>query len=98
MSPLDAARLPVQRRSQRHAVASVVSIQSSLGFDARMKITIKKNGPLLVSTDVEIELVNSEGKPVTPPNAKTFALCRCGHSEKKPFCDGSHVKCGFVAE
>jgi CDGSH-type Zn-finger protein len=25
------------------------------------------------------------------------ALCRCGHSEKKPFCDAKHKQCGFVA-
>jgi CDGSH-type Zn-finger protein len=28
---------------------------------------------------------------------ETIALCRCGHSANKPYCDGAHAKVGFVA-
>ena len=55
-------------------------------------ITIKKNGPLLVRG--EITLLDAEGNEVQPPK-NPFALCRCGHSENKPFCDGAHNRKGF---
>jgi CDGSH-type Zn-finger protein len=45
------------------------------------------------------KLVDSEGNEFTLDSAKpAFALCRCGHSAKKPFCDGSHKTCGFVGD
>lgn len=59
-----------------------------------MKTTIKalKNGPYEVSGD-ELEVVSAKGDVAA--NQKTVHLCRCGCSKNKPFCDGSHVKCGF---
>ncbi len=56
-------------------------------------ITARTNGPLLVEGD--ITLVDQNGKAYTPPRPK-FALCRCGGSANKPFCDGTHSKNGFV--
>jgi CDGSH-type Zn-finger protein len=56
------------------------------------KITILKNGPLLVNGEVSI--TDSDGKPVQVPGTQ-FALCRCGASTRKPFCDGTHSKIGF---
>jgi CDGSH-type Zn-finger protein len=58
-----------------------------------MKITAKTNGPLLV--EGAIDLVDQNGKAYAAPNATKFALCRCGGSSKKPFCDGTHAKNGF---
>ena len=58
-----------------------------------VKITIFQNGPLRVEGTAklldqeEIELPTDEGMP--------FFLCRCGASEKKPFCDGSYTRVGF---
>ena len=57
-----------------------------------MSITIKiaNNGPLLVQG--EFNLVDAEGKEIP---VKKAALCRCGGSTTKPFCDGTHSKIGF---
>ena len=55
-----------------------------------VKITIRENGPYLVEGD--FQLVDAQGKEV-PLRKK--ALCRCGGSTMKPFCDGTHSKIGF---
>jgi Uncharacterized conserved protein len=51
---------------------------------------VVKNGPLLVEGDCR--LFNSDGNEMAEG---AFALCRCGASRKKPFCDGSHIKITF---
>ena len=56
-------------------------------------IKIRENGPLLI--DGDIALCDSEGNPVATPEGKPYALCRCGSSSRKPFCDGSHKTNGF---
>lgn len=53
------------------------------------------NGPLLVRG--EIELRTPDGSLV-PRNRRTVALCRCGKSTIKPFCDGTHKIIGFRTE
>ncbi|MPY87261.1 MAG: CDGSH iron-sulfur domain-containing protein [Luteitalea sp.] len=62
-----------------------------------MTVTIKvrQNGPYLVDgEDIKVVDWNGHEYPIT----KTpFALCRCGHSNKRPFCDGSHRACAFEA-
>jgi len=52
-----------------------------------------KNGPLLVKGP--IQLLDAQGKPMTVQEGQPIALCRCGHSATKPFCDGSHQRAGF---
>jgi CDGSH iron-sulfur domain-containing protein 3 len=60
---------------------------------AKVRIRVRDNGPLLVEGPVEI--VDAEGKSFQIATDKpTVALCRCGMSSKKPFCDGAH-KSGF---
>ena len=58
-----------------------------------VKITASKNGPYIVSG--LIELIDADGK--TYPTKTKMALCRCGASTTKPFCDGTHSKIGFQA-
>lgn len=55
-----------------------------------VKITIRNNGPYVVEGD--FTLVDHEGNEV--PLTKR-ALCRCGGSTMKPFCDGTHSRIGF---
>jgi CDGSH-type Zn-finger protein len=50
------------------------------------------DGPLLVRGD--FELANPSGEAV-PRTRQTVALCRCGVSNIKPFCDGTHKLIGF---
>lgn len=59
------------------------------------RITTCPDGPLLVRGDVELQTV--EGQPI-PQRAGTIALCRCGHSLTKPFCDGTHKRTNFRAD
>ena len=54
-------------------------------------IKIKENGPYVVEGD-DVKLVDHNGNEV--PMIKR-ALCRCGGSTTKPFCDGTHSKIGF---
>ena len=71
-------------------------------------ITAAPNGPLLVSGGVPLyrrRAVQSEhGEPLaweTTERVETgprYALCRCGESSRKPFCDGTHARVGFTAE
>lgn len=60
---------------------------------AATKITVTNNGPLVVEGDFEI--LDQESKPFGLAGRTRLSLCRCGHSENKPFCDGSHKKVSF---
>ncbi|VXB77611.1 Iron-binding protein [Microbacterium sp. 8M] len=53
------------------------------------------DGPLIVRGDVE--LLSADGTPI-PTRRRTVALCRCGLSSIKPFCDGTHKAAGFRTE
>jgi CDGSH-type Zn-finger protein len=63
--------------------------------DEPVTITAYPNGPLLVRGPFQIL---TPGGEVIPPRRKTVALCRCGMSTLKPFCDGSHKAVGFRTE
>ncbi|MFQ5639644.1 MAG: CDGSH iron-sulfur domain-containing protein [bacterium] len=60
-------------------------------FSIQPKIHISRNGPFVVRGGVKLEDVDM-GKGASPEH---YALCRCGHSGNKPFCDGSHWYAGF---
>ena len=62
-----------------------------------VKIKASENGPYVVEIDsgkFEVE----RGSNVEVIEKKTIALCRCGQSGNKPFCDGTHRKVGFNAD
>jgi CDGSH-type Zn-finger protein len=60
-----------------------------------VEIVACPNGPLLVRGDVPIR--TPDGAEV-PRHRRTVALCRCGKSTIKPYCDGTHKIIGFVTE
>ncbi len=58
-------------------------------------IKVRQNGSLLVEGE-DVTLVDWNGNEYTLAK-RPFALCRCGHSTNKPFCDGAHSRMGFQA-
>ena len=59
-------------------------------------IRCRENGPLVVLGEVKV--IDHLGNVfVAPPGKAGIALCRCGQSASKPFCDGSHRQAGFQA-
>jgi CDGSH-type Zn-finger protein len=58
-------------------------------------ITPYRNGPYLLRGDFAI--VDQDGTEIGR-SRDTVALCRCGRSQSKPFCDGTHKVVGFVAD
>lgn len=57
------------------------------------EIVFTKYGPYTV---VDTDILDEEGNKIEIP--RVVSLCRCGESENKPFCDGSHGKVGFIGE
>jgi len=73
--------------------------------DSAVRVTVSRDGPYIVTGAVRLSrqtiAVDADGSstgwvetelPQPPPK---FALCRCGRSNKKPFCDGTHATIGF---
>jgi CDGSH-type Zn-finger protein len=72
---------------------------------AAPRVKVSKNGPYLVSGAVPLTQVvavpNAEGEPCEwrtvkeYPLRQNYALCRCGESKARPFCDGTHTEAHF---
>jgi uncharacterized Fe-S cluster protein YjdI len=62
--------------------------------DVDTVVEVSPNGPLLVYGNITVK--NKDGEAVK--KNKVTALCRCGASGNKPYCDGTHVKIGFKDE
>jgi CDGSH-type Zn-finger protein len=79
--------------------------KSSAKKAAKYKVKVIKNGPYLVSGGVPLSeqsmCIDDEGQchgwkeTKKYPLQENYALCRCGHSNNKPFCDGTHTKVKF---
>ena len=75
---------------------STVFIKNSGGEEmADVSIRPKPNGPYLVEGPVDI--YDTAGNKLPTDDRPRIALCRCGASSNKPFCDGTHSKIGFQA-
>ena len=64
-------------------------LKSSEGLPVVNTVRVRENGPLAFEAELQIRT-----QPEKSPRA---TLCRCGQSDRKPYCDGSHVAAGFVA-
>ncbi len=61
-----------------------------------MKVKVLENGPNIIETKDKAKITKfGVEKPI---EGSHVALCRCGESKNKPFCDGSHAKANFKAE
>lgn len=80
----------------------------SLYMAGKGRIKVTRSGPYMVTGSLPLSKMvietDNEGYPLqwsetnTFPNKETYALCRCGRSKDKPYCDGSHTKAGFKGE
>jgi len=57
------------------------------------KVSINTNGPIRI--EGEFIITDADGNAFGLGGRTTIGLCRCGHSENKPFCDGAHRRQGF---
>jgi CDGSH-type Zn-finger protein len=60
-----------------------------------VEIKVRDNGPYKVTGPVRI--IDADGGVFEVPDDRPVALCRCGRSQTKPFCDASHKATGFQA-
>ena len=58
-------------------------------------IRLRRNGPYVIESD-DVRVIDWNGVEY-PIARRPIALCRCGASTTKPFCDGTHSKIGFQA-
>ena len=106
----DIVRMPSGRDDGLHAAPTFEWIPASQHQQAAhtdYAISIEKDGPYVVKGGVPLTrksiLYSEHHEPLawqhddTLKSANTMRLCRCGHSNKKPYCDGSHAHEGFSA-
>ena len=60
------------------------------------KITVVNNGPIRIEGEFTIH--DPQGGEFGLAGRTLISLCRCGHSQNKPFCDGSHARQGFQSQ
>jgi CDGSH-type Zn-finger protein len=62
-------------------------------MDEPVTVVCNANGPYRVTGNFVIK--DPQGNSFDLSGRTTISLCRCGHSENKPFCDGTHNRIGF---
>lgn len=82
-----------------------VDDNSKVSIESMAKIKVSNNGPYLVSGRIPLQkqiiIADSDGTATEWRGStkyslqEKYALCRCGYSKNKPFCDGTHIKVGF---
>jgi CDGSH-type Zn-finger protein len=64
-------------------------------MDPQVEIKVRDDGPYKVTGPVR--LIDAEGNVFDVPGDRPIALCRCGQSQDKPFCDATHKSVGFAS-
>lgn len=64
---------------------------------ADTRVTVRNDGPLRLEGE-DIQLTDQDGKVYNLAGRTVIQLCRCGNSQNKPFCDGSHNRVGFQSQ
>ena len=82
------------RRCPSGALSYTVEGVESWDQDVELMITVTKNGPYAITGGIEFE-DQQQGEGTSTGH---YALCRCGASKNKPFCDGSHWYIKFKDE
>ncbi|SHI43608.1 (4Fe-4S)-binding protein [Desulfosporosinus lacus] len=83
--------LPEGSRVDAQIANGVGSIDFGKTYSAAVKIKVSANGPLFIEGPTVV--IGLDGKPLK--EGSRIALCRCGLSENRPFCDGVHRKKGW---
>jgi CDGSH-type Zn-finger protein len=90
---------PVERRDEADAQSHFAgeSSRARFGYMCGMtvEIRVREDGPYIVRGPVRVVDANGDDYEL-PTNKPNVALCRCGGSRTKPFCDGTHRTRGFV--
>ena len=93
------ADLHVERpRGSRYAAPATLARTAAANVAAMevVEIKVRENGPYKVTGPVR--LIDADGNEFElPDDGRPIALCRCGGSKTKPFCDKTHSKIGFQA-
>jgi CDGSH-type Zn-finger protein len=74
----------------------ILLLEKEILVAERTNITILKDGPMRIQGDIVVK--DADGNEFDLAGRDVSTLCRCGHSENKPFCDGSHKRTGFQSE
>ena len=61
-----------------------------------MKLVVRENGSIGIETNGQYTIRHADGREEVVEKPR-LSLCRCGHSQNKPFCDGAHKAAGFTA-
>jgi CDGSH-type Zn-finger protein len=76
-------------------IAALAGLPPERDGASSARVTPYRDGPYLLRG--AFELTDQDGNPIAT-NRRTIALCRCGRSQLRPFCDGTHKLVGFQAE
>jgi CDGSH-type Zn-finger protein len=93
---LDALHSPHSGEFGYNANRRVIGFEMGESVMSQVTIRVRDNGPLLIEGPFTI--TDAAGNTFQVATEKpAIALCRCGQSKMKPFCDGSHRACNFLA-